>query len=395
MKKIIISLVMIVAVGAIVAGATTAFLSDTETSTGNTFSVGTIDIAVDDQNPWTGSWSNYLDKPSQTNYMNFIIENVGENPAKIWKKLTNVVNGSGSDGYECIGYDGCSPILVSSEPECEEGSNGYTECYLERNNLSAFMIYDMAICNDLTGADCPFIDDGYGNVEKPDLLSGQWTVLIDENDQVRVDNVVDTWIKLADNLDAGQKLFVSQSYHLMTWDDSGQPVITNWAQGDTMTFDVELDARQTDAPAPGVAQDNTATADLVQKNTTTWDPIPGGAAVTLTYTVEGETFDYSFSGIVAVDGDYQLIYYPDPWASPKTVILIGNVETSVAGNISGSGNVELNTDLPDPTDANYPVGAKLWLVPTSSLSADQLSWANLDQFLFDLTLVNYNDTGTP
>ena len=37
MKKILISLAVVGAVGAVVAGATGAFFSDTETSTGNTF----------------------------------------------------------------------------------------------------------------------------------------------------------------------------------------------------------------------------------------------------------------------------------------------------------------------------------------------------------------------
>jgi len=47
MKKILISLSIIVAVAAIVVGVTTAFFSDTETSTGNTFSAGSIDLILD------------------------------------------------------------------------------------------------------------------------------------------------------------------------------------------------------------------------------------------------------------------------------------------------------------------------------------------------------------
>ena len=47
MKKIIISLSVIAAAAAIVIGGTTAFFSDTETSTGNTFTAGSIDLKVD------------------------------------------------------------------------------------------------------------------------------------------------------------------------------------------------------------------------------------------------------------------------------------------------------------------------------------------------------------
>ena len=47
MKKILLSLGMLVVVGAIVAGATIAFYNDTETSTGNIFVAGSVDIKVD------------------------------------------------------------------------------------------------------------------------------------------------------------------------------------------------------------------------------------------------------------------------------------------------------------------------------------------------------------
>ena len=47
MKKIIFSLAMIAAVGAIAVGATMSYFSDTETSTGNTFTAGAIDLTVD------------------------------------------------------------------------------------------------------------------------------------------------------------------------------------------------------------------------------------------------------------------------------------------------------------------------------------------------------------
>ncbi|MFA6306809.1 MAG: TasA family protein [Patescibacteria group bacterium] len=58
MKKIIISLAMIAAVGALAIGATTAFFSDTETSTGNTFTAGAIDLKVDSQCTYNGVSSN-------------------------------------------------------------------------------------------------------------------------------------------------------------------------------------------------------------------------------------------------------------------------------------------------------------------------------------------------
>jgi predicted ribosomally synthesized peptide with SipW-like signal peptide len=47
MKKIILSLAMIAAMAALAVGATTAYFSDTETSSGNTFTAGAIDLAID------------------------------------------------------------------------------------------------------------------------------------------------------------------------------------------------------------------------------------------------------------------------------------------------------------------------------------------------------------
>lgn len=57
MKKIIISLAMIAAVGAVVVGATTAYFSDTETSTGNTFTAGSIDLGIDNASYYNGKFS--------------------------------------------------------------------------------------------------------------------------------------------------------------------------------------------------------------------------------------------------------------------------------------------------------------------------------------------------
>ena len=49
MKKILLSLVMIAVVSSVAVGATKAYIDDTETSLGNTFSAGTLDLKVDGQ----------------------------------------------------------------------------------------------------------------------------------------------------------------------------------------------------------------------------------------------------------------------------------------------------------------------------------------------------------
>ena len=168
-------------------------------------------------------------------------------------------------------------------------------------------------------------------------------------------------------------------------------MITNWAQGDVMTFDIELDARQLTAPAPG--GEEMTTLSLVEKDSITWEPVANGANGVLTFKTAAEVFEYTFSATgLNASTDYSLIYYADPWPGNNPGKLIVSGTTDGNGGLAMSGIPDLMMDLPDSNDANYPVGAKVWLVPTSNLTGDQLSWTNLGQFLFDLTMVNYDDT---
>src|SRR3989344_4449633 len=57
MKKILLSLGMIVFVGGLIVGATGAFFSDTETSTGNTFAAGELDLKIDNSS-YGCDWNN-------------------------------------------------------------------------------------------------------------------------------------------------------------------------------------------------------------------------------------------------------------------------------------------------------------------------------------------------
>ena len=183
---------------------TMAYFSDVEMSTGNTFTAGTIDIAVgavgaDLQNPWTGKFELEA-KPCEVKYIDFVIKNVGNNDLEIWKHL--IVT-------EC--NDG-----VNTEPEKEECTlpDG---TYVPKFDLDYFITYDLVV-NDV--------------------------VFIHEDDHVKVYMVHCHYIYLG-SLAPGASMTVSQSYHL-------QPEVTNWAQGDVMTFDIELFAQQTasNPPAP-------------------------------------------------------------------------------------------------------------------------------------------------
>ncbi len=107
MKKILISLVAIVAVGAAAIGGTIAFYNDTEVSTGNVFTAGTIDLTVDSKGAVYNSdslegWEpvnltdeeffNFDDiKPADRGWRNLSLH-VGDNDAWACLLVTNKVN---------------------------------------------------------------------------------------------------------------------------------------------------------------------------------------------------------------------------------------------------------------------------------------------------------------
>lgn len=66
MKKILLSLSMIAIVGVLSIGATGAFFSDTETSTGNTFTAGTIDLKIDSEQHYNGNVCTFFEAQATT-----------------------------------------------------------------------------------------------------------------------------------------------------------------------------------------------------------------------------------------------------------------------------------------------------------------------------------------
>jgi len=59
-KKILISLGIIAVVSALAIGGTVAYFSDTETSTGNTFAAGSIDLKIDNHSWYNGKYQSQL-----------------------------------------------------------------------------------------------------------------------------------------------------------------------------------------------------------------------------------------------------------------------------------------------------------------------------------------------
>jgi predicted ribosomally synthesized peptide with SipW-like signal peptide len=140
MQRILLSLGMIVFVGALAAGATGAFFSDTETSTGNTFAAGDIDLQIDNEsyvtNPNGGrlifSTSTSWAQSNLTNQLFFNFSDV--KPGDIGEDTISVHVGS-NDAWACMALDvTATPENTLVDPETDAGDvagpNGELQNYL-------------------------------------------------------------------------------------------------------------------------------------------------------------------------------------------------------------------------------------------------------------------------
>jgi predicted ribosomally synthesized peptide with SipW-like signal peptide len=123
MKKILLSLGMIVFVGVVVVGVTGAFFSDTETSTGNTFTAGAIDLKVDNTSYYNGqfnattSWFLPADLDSSHLFFNFDDLKPGD-----WGEDTISLHIDNNDAYACVDVTLTSDDDNGiNEPEGEDG----------------------------------------------------------------------------------------------------------------------------------------------------------------------------------------------------------------------------------------------------------------------------------
>ena len=319
MKNITKSLLMITAVAALAIGGTVAYFSDTETAPGNKITAGTIDIAVDGNNPWTTTskftFANVL--PGETESASVTVSNVGNNPLVLWKKVKVTAETTGTlNEPECVAEGG-----IWSGSTC-------TGSPVAVDNISSVINYDMT-------------------VDTTPLINSAW--------KVKVSDVNDLWIPLG-KVAVGQTLTVAQNYHLDEATD-------NKYQGDEMDYDITFYAEQVDAPGPahttrGVVLENKNTsgdwAPIVNDGTwgiITFDPATG------VYTAKA----WGLSGAMT----YNLAYWD------------GTTETAIPGTASGT-SVTLSG-----TYAGFvsnPAGAKYWLRPTpwsSSSDVNTLYESNL------------------
>ncbi len=216
-KKLGLLVLIVIGVAALLAGpGILAYFSSTVSNAdANLFQAGTIELQVDNQNPWTGTFNATLSdlKPAMKGWGNVTLKNSGTNPFDAWLQVANV---SAQNGTYTVpeGQDPATPA----------------------EDIDSVMRYDLSVGggSNITDAMNYFI-----SAPSHHLFGTPGTA------------VKDKWIYLG-ILNAGSTVNVNQSF-MMDKDT------TNWAQGDNMTFKVYFYALQSegtpraDAPTPELA----------------------------------------------------------------------------------------------------------------------------------------------
>jgi predicted ribosomally synthesized peptide with SipW-like signal peptide len=191
-NQVLASFIILGLVASFVVLGTYAYFSDTETSTDNSLTAGTLDLWVNGST--TGSWYVSVDdlKPCLVNYSSPLVLKIVDNPGKLYLRIRNIVCGQGNQ----------------SEPET------IAEGGIPKFDLANYTWYDLNVS---------------GNILIPD---GSYTVASLEN----------YWIYLGEFPELTD-VPVIQSFHI-------QAGVGNWAQGDQCNFTEDFMALQTNAPHP-------------------------------------------------------------------------------------------------------------------------------------------------
>jgi len=133
MKKILGLAVAALMVMGLVGGGTWAYFTDVETSTGNTFAAGTLDLEIDTENPWTSTAIDNSATPMKPGEVltpvSIACKNVGTLPGDLYMQITAV---SGVGGANMAPY-----THASSEPEYDAEIGTYTAGSPNNDNTPA------------------------------------------------------------------------------------------------------------------------------------------------------------------------------------------------------------------------------------------------------------------
>lgn len=430
MKRLLLSVLTVGAVGAAAVYTTTAFFSDTETSTGNTFVAGAIDLKVDAMAHYagmycdleTGTWfdeETQSIEPQSSQWPDLL----GTGCTGSWE-LTDLDESHvffdygdlkpGDEGESTINLhvqDNDAWACVSIVPTLND-DNGSTEPELEAGDApDGDSIFDGELAQNMHFSVWADVCDETGNY--PNAYPGD-NIYQDGCDLQLTEgtgfNQPVTWALADANtpniftnsgpLAGGDDYYIGVSWGLPT--DTGNMVQTDKYMAD-ISFEVVQSRNNPDfvCPVPDiVAQPNTLRLENEQETEEgPWEVLSEDEIYAdLTWT-DGETFDYTLVAQgLAPSTEYSLIYYADGWPGNNPGALLGTHTTDSSGDFNEVGDVELNMDLPHPNDGNYAVGAKIWLIPSTAYDDGTKSvtvWPpDFNTWLFEgNTYIHYDDTG--
>ena len=323
---------------------TRAYFTDTETSVGNTFTTGTIDISVDGTNPWTRTTPYQLTdmKPSQTDYINFTVYNSGTNPVNLYKTLNNFVTAN----------------VATNESEQEADPTG------EVNDVENWINYDLKV--ELYDVD---------PAQNPTATPVWWeNIYTDGMGHDKLLGTLEDQAMYLGMIPVGKWMKVYQSYHMI-------PTTGNAYQGDQLTFDITLTAEQLGAHSIRLENKEQVNG---QSYTMWWD----STFADLAYKVKDSKFGYSLNVQGAANGTYNLVAwegYPGfVWGAGPTATVLANVTVSGGTVTLTDQSVELNKNL---------TNAKVWLAPGAFVTPGTTMTLgyNPATTLFDTGLMDYYD----
>jgi spore coat-associated protein N len=211
MKKILISLMTIAMMAALIGGGVFAYFNDVETSTGNTFTAGTLDLTVDGANPWASAKITAADmKPGSSGAVDCTLVNAGNLAGTLTVDIKSLVDSQGT----------------CTEPECVNEGGTYSGGVCTGNtpvNLSTKM--DIVVWVD-NGAGGGTANNGVKDGTEQQLFSGTLAAA----------DVAAAW-SVTDGLGAGITTYIGISYSIAT-------SVTNEIQADSSTFTIEFNLGQ-------------------------------------------------------------------------------------------------------------------------------------------------------
>ena len=426
MKRIIISLSIIAAVAAIVVGATTAFFSDTETSSGNTFTAGAIDLKVDNHcyynnrecicvtnsnSPYYGqcywdiggdgqfgdgeiSGDNrcYCTWDEKDLEENDLFANFSDLKPGDWGEDTISFHVNSNDAWLCADVK----IIEDNDVTCTDPETGSTDPSCSRG-----VVGDGELDNYLTVF--AWADDGDNIYESGE--TALMTAPVKLTDYEGTFPIADTNFSIVGyENNKGLPLVGSHTYYIgkawcfgdMTVEGDGTIKcngvnVQNDAQTDKLKLDVSFKAVQArnndDFVCSQMDLGKEYTLKLENKDPNTWQPIENDNTFgQLVFKSPYPTFDYNLT-VQKLDPstNYSLIYCAGGDYPCTGGIRIAEFATDSNGNATDSGNSDIQTDLHS---------AKIWVILSSDWDDTNHKMTGWHQakYLFEWNLINYEDS---